>query len=60
MQLNRLKSSWRILQIQQLNDPITEEEIFSIINQTEKVTSTYSLLQNVSLFILILLSCQGG
>ncbi len=60
MKLNRLHNAWRIVRLQNNLDEISSEEILSLIAGPEDKVSPYSIWQNVLLFALLLLSCQGG
>lgn len=60
MKLSRLKNAWRILSSHQNLDTITEEEILSVISTTPVHRVGYVILQNVLLFVLLLLGCHSG
>lgn len=59
MRLDRISVAWKVIKSQHGLQVMTDGDILQIIDQTKKM-SDYSVLQNVVLFILILLSCQGG
>lgn len=60
MKQNRIENAWSIIKYQHNMDAITEGEIMEIIALSEAKVSSYSVLQNIFLFALLLLSCQGG